>query len=464
MISTLRASLTDTTSLKARVIRAGGWTFFGYILNQLIRLISNIILTRLLVPEMFGVMSLVSVIMVGVWLFSDFGLLQNVVRSEKGEEKEFLNTVWTVQIIRGFILSLFMLLISYLFYILNSINFFPIGSAYSNQLFPGVIAVLFVNLIISGFNSTSLLVANRKLYLGRVTAIDLASQLFGIIFMIIWALFYQSIWALVFGGIVTTSLKMLFSHFVVYDSRDRLGWDWKSFSEIFHFGKWIFLSSILSFLLNQGDRILLGAFISSATLGIYSIALYLATALKLVFNKVFSAVFFPALSEVVRDNPERLLITYYGIRKHIDILSFSVSGFLFSFGGTLVNILYDERYVEAGKMLQILSLTLISIGPTMLADQCLLALGRARLTSYLNLVQVIILYSLLPTAFYFYGLDGAIWVIALYPFTKMVNSLWYMRKFNILSIRKEIRMVPVFFIGLVLGLLLSHLVPLISRL
>src|SRR5450631_2183138 len=72
--------------LRRRVLNAGAWTFVSYGLSLVIRFGSSLLLTRLLVPEMFGVMAMATVVMIGLAMFSDLGLAQSVVRSERGSE------------------------------------------------------------------------------------------------------------------------------------------------------------------------------------------------------------------------------------------------------------------------------------------------------------------------------------------------------------------------------------------
>ena len=114
----------------------------GYVVGQILRLGGNLIVTRLLVPEMFGVMGIVTVILLGLTLFSDVGLLQNVVRSQRGEETRFLNTAWVVQIGRGGILCLVALLISWLLHIAGDNHWLPPNSTYADPVLPLIIAVM----------------------------------------------------------------------------------------------------------------------------------------------------------------------------------------------------------------------------------------------------------------------------------------------------------------------------------
>jgi hypothetical protein len=63
----------------------------------------DLILTRLLFPEAFGLMALVQVFMGGLQMFSDLGVNMSIIQSKRGEDPDFLNTAWTFQILRGLI-------------------------------------------------------------------------------------------------------------------------------------------------------------------------------------------------------------------------------------------------------------------------------------------------------------------------------------------------------------------------
>ena len=108
-----------TKALKQRVVSSGSWVISGHVISQSLRFGGNLILTRLLVPEMFGVMAIVTIVMGGLVMFSDIGLLQNIVQSKRGEELDYLNTAWTIQIIRGFFIFFIALVISYILYFLG---------------------------------------------------------------------------------------------------------------------------------------------------------------------------------------------------------------------------------------------------------------------------------------------------------------------------------------------------------
>jgi O-antigen/teichoic acid export membrane protein len=94
------------------VINSSFWTILGYGLSQLFRLAGNIILTKLLMPEMFGIMAIVNVLIMGSQMFSDIGLGPSIIQNKRGEDPDFINTAWTLQIIRGFAIWLLVILLA----------------------------------------------------------------------------------------------------------------------------------------------------------------------------------------------------------------------------------------------------------------------------------------------------------------------------------------------------------------
>src|SRR5581483_3958970 len=331
-------------SLKRRVLGAGAWSMAGFALSYAIRLGSSLLMTRLLVPEMFGVMAIAMMVMSGLAMFSDVGLRPSIIQNPRGHDPSFLNTAWAIQIIRGLLLFLIAIFISILIFAASHLGLAPKASVYSNPHLPYVIAVISFSAAVGGLQSTKLSEAGRHLALGRVTLIQIVSQITGLICMFSWALVDRSIWCLVAGNICASATSTLLSHIWLPGVANRWQWDRAAFHEIFHFGKWIFLSSTLGFFAGNADRMLLGGFVDSATLGIYSIAFTIFYAIAQVIIKIFSDVSFAALSEVARDRSMDLKQSLY--RFHILTGSFAYfcAGSLVVSGSTLVSFLYDPRY------------------------------------------------------------------------------------------------------------------------
>jgi O-antigen/teichoic acid export membrane protein len=446
----------EQKTLKKRAFAASRWVFIGHLTSQAIRFGGNLILTRLLVPEMFGVMAIVNVIMSGISMVSDIGVSQNVVQNKKGEEPVFLNTVWTIQILRGISVSALVLLVSFGIYQANRFGLIPTTMVYANKDLPYLLGIIAMGVFISSFNSIHLILLNRRLHLGKSVLIEVTSQVFGLAAIIYIAWHERTVYALACGNIVSSTTKLLLSHLII-KGRCRFAWDKETINDIANFGRWIMLSSVLGYLLTQGDRLLLGIFISPELLGVYTVAFFLANAIKDILSKLLSSVFYPVLSDTVRNRPERLKDIYYKIRHRIDAVAMFSSGFLYSTSERIIELLYDDRYRDAGWMMQILSLSLVGTG-FMLSGQCFVAHGKSKLITISAGVQVFTLYSLVPLAFYFYGLKYSLWCIALNPAFRIIVSQWIMKKYFFLSYIKEIACIPFIAIGFIVGELLKMLI------
>jgi O-antigen/teichoic acid export membrane protein len=443
-------------SLRSRVLRAGAWTLVGHFASQMLRLGSNLIMTRLLVPEMFGIMALATVILVGLQLLSDLGLRLNIVQSGRGNDPVFLNTIWTVQIIRGAIISLVAVGVAVALHFATGTSWMPPASVYAEPVLPYLIAVLSLNALISGFESTKLATASRDLVLGKLTMIDLICQVAALIFMLAWVLIDRSIWALAVGSLVASLLRVVLSNVLLAGPRNHLHWDPVAFQEILRFGKWIFAMSIFGFLAANGDRLILGGLTDAKTLGMYSIAFFMVSALREVFSKLIQNVGFPAFSEVARERPALMKETYYKVRRPLDMVTLLAAGALFFAGHLLVQILYDHRYHPAGHMLEILSIGLFEVRYS-IAGQCFLALGKPQLLVPIIAIQAIALYVFMPLAFAKWGFDGALWVVGGSALMTLPLTFYFKMKFGLFDGRQELRTLPWLFYGLALGWVIDRL-------
>jgi len=88
-----RAAARET--LTARILRSGSLTIVGNLASQALRFGSNLVLTRLLFPEAFGLMAIAQAILTAARLFSDVGLMQGAVRSARGHEQRYLDTIYS---------------------------------------------------------------------------------------------------------------------------------------------------------------------------------------------------------------------------------------------------------------------------------------------------------------------------------------------------------------------------------
>lgn len=449
--------MTNEQSLRKRATHSAVWVILGHSSSQAIRLLSNLVMTRLLVPEMFGVMALVTVFLIGFSLLSDVGLQQNIIQSKDGENRDFVDTAWLIQIIRGIGIFTLAILLSLCLALLQGKEYLPTGSVYADANLPYLLGVMALIPLINGFNSINLLQMSRKLTVSRLISIELISQVLGLIVMISIALFWREIWVLAIAGIVTAFTKLYLSHSKKLGPKMRFIFRVNYAKDIYHFGKWILVGSILGFLLSQGDRIFLGAWLSPEVLGIYSIAFLMSNAVIEIMNKLVGYVFYPALSEMFRENPARMQSTYYRLRFKVDLITMTIAGILVSSGSVLIHFLYDSRYFEAGWMFELLSISIVFIGFNMGASY-LMAKGNSKSHAQIMIFSILFLYVGLPLTFNYFGLVGAIICIAMIGVVKIPITFYLMHQAGILDLKREFVTLPIFFIVYFCGLFMMSYV------
>jgi len=330
-------------------------------------------------------------------MFSDIGVGPSIIQNKRGDDPKFLNTAWTIQSIRGVVLWLCACIIA-----------FPAALFYQEPMLAQLLPIVGITSLIGGLSSTKLSSANRHLRLGRVTLIELGSYLSGLIVMITWAWMYKSVWALVAGGIVNTLVNGVLSHLVLEGERNRFYWDRESLAALSRFGRWIFIGTILGFLASQGDRLLLGRLLDVRFLGVYTVALTMSSLAQAMIQEISGKVLFAAYSEVFRETPERLYSILKKNRLILATVGMGFSLFFVLFGEKLIEILYDDRYLEAGWILQVLALKMIISSLNLTYGDVLLAKDKAFIITGLIAVKVFILFSAMFVGFQLGGVHGVI--------------------------------------------------------
>lgn len=422
----------------------------AHALGQVIRLGSNLLMTRLLVPEMFGVMAIATTVTVILALLSDIGLRQNIIQSKRGDDPVFLNTAWTVQIIRGLLLFMVSLLVAALAWLAQSVNLWPPASTYAVPILPLIIAVTGFASVVNGFQSTKVATAFRTFQQKRLMLIEIASQLVGLLVVLTIGFLTRSIWSLVAAGLVVSVVNTTLTHVWLYGPRNYLCWDKVSLRELATFGRWVFLSSAVGVLAANGDRILLGGSISVTELGIYSIAGLVMGAFETGFSRIVSSVVFPSFCEAARGGSEHLRAVYHRTKVYVDVAMLFACGFIFATGETLITSLYDTRYSDAGKMLSILSLSIFVWRFTLTYQACL-ALGLTKYLAIANIIRFVTLWTSMPVLYSIGGLDYVIWGIALHPLPTLPFIYFLNRRLGLSCLTRELAVLPLILVGWLTG-------------
>ncbi|MFT4539656.1 MAG: O-antigen/teichoic acid export membrane protein [Planctomycetota bacterium] len=361
-------------NVRSLAMRGSVFTIVGYGTSNLLRLGSNILLAHLLFPEAFGLMVLVAVFVQGLAMFSDVGIGPSIIHSTRGEDPRFLNTAWTVQAVRGFVLW----------------GCACAGSAYYADFYEKPELALLIPVagfaaVLAGFNSTKIFSAARNLALGRKTLNEVSSQLAGALVMISWAQLDRSVWALVAGSLTQVGGLMVLSHVNLPGIKNRFCMDRDSARELFGFGKWVFVSTMVTFFALQIDRLMLGKLVPTDMLGVYGIAVTLATLPQIVGGMLTGTVQYPVLARYAREDPAGLPARVLELRKGLlQSATFALLGVAL-ISPAFFRIAYDYRYAAGEWMTPLMTISAWFLLLQVTADRALLAVGDTRSLALTNL-------------------------------------------------------------------------------
>jgi O-antigen/teichoic acid export membrane protein len=394
---TLLERFTTGDGIGARVVRSSASIAVGNGASQALRLVSNLLLSRLLFPEAFGLMALVTVFITGLQMLSDAGTSPSIMRHERGDTPQFLNTAWSIQVLRGVCLWLLSVAIAQ-----------PVSALYDEPLLAQLLPVAGISLLISGFTPTRNDTYLRHLRAARVTLLDLGSQAISIAAVIVFAWWLQSVWALVFGTILGAATRVVILHVFLDGHVDRFRINREDAAEIITFGRWIFLSSISGFFVLQGDKAILGAYLSLAALGIYNIGYFMGIFAAQLTDVVQAKVLIPLYRETNLTTSSDDARVVRRLRLLLSGGGLALLG-LFAFGGTLIiELLYDPRYESAGLIVVLIACAQMMGLASKVYDQAALAYGDSRgffiVVAVRAVVQTILLWGGAET----FGVAGAL--------------------------------------------------------
>jgi O-antigen/teichoic acid export membrane protein len=428
LLARLKALLTGD-SLRGRALSSGGMTLLSIAAGLPLRLASNLILTRLLMPEAFGLMALVNVIHGALEMASDVGLGKSVIRNDRGGETQYLRVVWTVKILRNFGIVAAILALALGLYLFGPLMAGS-QSVYADPLLPPVLAASAMLSMLGGLTAPSVLLAKRELRLARVTLYQILSQVIGLAVTVAACLVFRNVWGLVAGGLVQALVWLVMTHTVIPGPRMRLAWDREQTREMWAFGRWIIPASVGEFLAANGDRLAFAALLPPAQFGLYAVAYVWVQTGMLALSQIGGTVFLPVLSEIRRRNAARLAgVLWRGLALYVAMAAAVFAG-CWLLGAYGIAVLYTGAYATVGPLVialafKVLFLSLRALGQMVLAEGDSRHIGITQMVRGLSVVLSIL------AGFAVFGIGGAmlLHIVAVAP------ALWLVMRHRSVSER-----------------------------
>jgi O-antigen/teichoic acid export membrane protein len=403
-----------------RSIHSGKWFVVGFVIQKFFNLASFLVLARLLMPEDFGMLGVVLIVIGLVDSFSTPGFTAALLQKKEGEH-EYLDTVWTLDLLRAIFLALVIYLFSTpiaSFFNFTSGNFYLIK--YSGLL-----------LIIAFLANSYSIYFFKNFFYEKVVIRDTVSQL--VYFFVALALviggqrdvgaLFIATFARYFASTITT--------YIVFPRWPIFSFAFYKLKDLFNYAKWVYAQNLIDFFLAKIDSILVVRFLSVEQLGYYSRAKELPGIFSGAFISLFNKIGLVAYVKV-QDEMKKV---QEGFLRSLDVMllvTLPLSVVLWLEGGTIIWVLLGQKWLTMVLPLKIFSLGSIFSGLVGILKPLFNALGKPKISFYINLILLIFLLLGVLLGVH-WGLNGVAVASVVAWFLVMVFSVYQARSVLLLG-------------------------------
>jgi len=371
--------------------------------QAVIKLGSSLILTRILRPEAYGIITILMSVTFVIELIGDINVTLFIIRDQHAEEPRYLNTAWTLQLARALV---------------NSVVLFfcaPLISTYIYHEPDLQLPLRFISIwfVVASLQSMAFPIAIRRKRSRIIMYSELVATLLSSIFAVIYCYYSRDYWGLIFATVLNRALIVAMSHLYYPELRPKLQMDWPAAREILGFTKFTMPSSLITLALSQFDKIAFLRLFDLHLLGLYGLAGNIVAPIESLITKISQMVIYPRCAHDFRTNRDTYWIKYYTDNLKVFISILIVPALVGGAARLLVTVLYDSRYAPAGPILQALMLRAMLLALAFPAEDLLIASGETQVILISNAYRAVGMLVASLTGYYFFGFMGFVYGVAL---------------------------------------------------
>lgn len=312
LLRALRRFLAPDEDVVNRTVTGGVWVTINNVADRILQLGTVLFLAQLLSPDAFGLFSIALVTQSALKRLTQLGLNTALIQHRDDDVDTYLDTVWTVKLARGLFLGVALYLLAPL-----------VSSFFGEPRVTDMLRVFALFPILSGLRNPGIVYFVKELDFHMDVAYRLSRRLAYVLVGVGVGYATESVWALVLA-MLASQVTGLFASYLVHSYRPWPRFDRTAASELFEYGKWIFGSEALMFLINEGDDAFVGWALGSSALGIYQLSYQLSNAPTTEITHPIQRVIFPAYSKI-QDDVASLRRGYFTSVRVITLLAFPSS-------------------------------------------------------------------------------------------------------------------------------------------
>lgn len=396
-------------------IRAGGILMAGSLIENLFRFIRNVILVRLLVPEVFGLMAMVLASVAVMEALTEVGLKQSLIQHKNGSEEGFLNIVWWLSLFRGIILYIIGYLIAPLI----------CGFYQKPDLLP-LIRVGFLSILLGSLISPKVHVLEKEMRFKGWVFLTQGSGVLGVSITLVLSFSNPSAWALVLGYVAESLFKSALS-FIFYPVRPSTIFDKNFLIDISTFSKKMFGLPILMMLFVQTDVFVIGRILSMQELGMYSLAKSLAEMPNTFLSRIVQPIILPTLVQI-QDEKAKLKERMLSLTKWSTVLGLPFVSFLFVFANPILSIVYGPEYSAVAISFGLLSFYNLILLSSSFFMNVYIAIGQPDIHRIASFTRTALFLIIIYPATKYFGLVGAAFSVVVSMSVLLVVLIIYLKR------------------------------------
>ena len=413
-VELVRWLLHPSSRLSQRVAQAGFWAFTLRVMLRLFTVVRTIILARLLAPEDFGLMGIALIMMSMLEASTQTGFRSALVQ-RKGDIREFLNVAWTIELLRALVLSVALVLAAPV-----------IANFFDTPAVTPVVRVMAIVIFIHGLNNIGIVYFQKELELHKRFIYQIVQTIAEVAVGIGLALALQNVWALVYGSLAGAVVRVVASY-ILHSHRPRLRFQMAEARELFRFGKWVFGSQMLNYLMDNLVALFVGKIVGVANLGLFRIANNLSQMISLEMVNIIDYVAFPTFAKL-QDSPDRLRAAYLETIQLAGFVAFPVAVATFVIAPDAVQVILGQRWLPMVPALQVLAIWGLIRSLTGSREPIFKAIGRPDVHTKLLFATFVMVCGLIYPMTALWGMFGASLAITLSGAAVYPVGVWLVTK------------------------------------
>ncbi len=371
-----------------KLANAAKWSTFTEVLTKLVTPISSMILARILVPEIFGIVASVNMVLSFCDVFADAGFQKYIIQNKTEDQKENDN-IATVAFWTNLILSV-------LIWVVVCVFSSPIAKLVGCEGHALAVCVACIHLPLHAFSSIPNAKLKREMDFRTLFVVRLVSIFTPFAITLPIALITKSYWALIIGNLANNFLVAIVALFKVKWKPKRY-YSFQKLKEMLSFSLWSMLESILVWLINWGDIFIVTMFLTPHYLGIYKTSINMVNSILAVISSSLMPVMLSALSRL-QDNPKEFSKVYHQISFYSGLLLLPMGVGMFVYRNTMCDIILGSGWSEGALLMGIWGfVSAIAILFNTYNGCVYIAKGKPKISAIVQILQILII---IPTVYF----------------------------------------------------------------